>query len=92
MDTIDTYIPVSIIGCPIEFSVSKKKVFFDTDVPPSKKGTLLAPGRIFTHPILGNMRVEFMNMNGETGHGTKVFCQLLDNKVTNGIIRVNGMY
>jgi hypothetical protein len=31
MNIIDTYIPFSIIGCPIEFSVSKKYVFLETE-------------------------------------------------------------
>ena len=73
MDNIDKYIPVSIIGCPIEFSVTPQHIH-----------TLLAPGRIFTHPILGNMIFEFIETNHETGHVTKVFCQLLDNKRRKG--------
>jgi hypothetical protein len=79
MNIIDTYIPFSIIGCPIEFSVSKKNVFLETD-DPSNIRTWLVPGVVFTHPILGNMTLEFIEMNDETGHVTKVFCQLLDNK------------
>ena len=81
MNIIDTYIPFSIIGCPIEFSVSKKYkyVFLETG-DPSNIRTLLVPGMVFTHPILGNMTLEFIEMNDETGHVNKVFCQLLDNK------------
>uniref|UniRef100_A0A6C0D271 Uncharacterized protein n=1 Tax=viral metagenome TaxID=1070528 RepID=A0A6C0D271_9ZZZZ len=84
MENIDKYIPVSILGCPIEFSVSAKYVFLDTVDVPQTIRTLLAPGRIFTHPILGNMSLEFMETNHETGHITKVFCQLLDNKRRQG--------
>ena len=72
-------IPVSILGCPIEFWVSKNVVFFDTDAPRDLR-TLLAPGRVFTHPVLGNMTPEFIKMDPKTGHGTRVFCQLLDHK------------
>ena len=83
MDIMDTYIPFSIIGCPIEFSVCKKYVFLETG-DTSNIRTLLVPGRVYTHPILGNMTLEFIEMNDETGHVTKVFCQLLDNKRREG--------
>jgi len=73
-------IPVSIIGCPIEFSVSKKIVFFDTNTPLENK-TLLAPERVYTHPVLGNMTPKLIETCPKTGHATKVFCHLLDNKI-----------
>lgn len=79
MNIFDRYIPFSIIGCPIEFSVSKKYVLLETD-DTNNIQTWLVPGRLFTHPILGNMALEFIETNDETGHVTKVFCQLLDNK------------
>lgn len=73
-------IPVSIIGCPIEFSVSKKIVFSNTNTPQENK-TLLAPERVYTHPVLGNMTPKLIETCPKTGHATKVFCQLLDNKI-----------
>jgi len=74
---MNTCVCVSIIGCPLKFSVSEKIVClnnfdsFDTQ-------NLLAPERVFTHPVLGNMKPE--NFEMDQGHVTKVFCKLLDNK------------
>lgn len=73
-------IPVSIVGCPIEFSLPTHQVFIETEVPSSEVRTLLAPGRIFTHPVLGNMTPESFQMDPKTGHVTKVFCLLMDHK------------
>ena len=87
MYIIDRYIPFSIIGCPIEFSMCEKYVFLETD-DTSNIRTWLVPGRLFTHPILGNMTLEYIETNDETGRVTKVFCQLLDNKIRerNGVV------
>jgi predicted GIY-YIG superfamily endonuclease len=72
-------IPVSIIGCPIEFSLPIHEVFIETDHL-NEVHALLTPGRIYTHPVLGNMTPESFQMDPETGHITKVFCLLMDHK------------
>jgi len=72
---------VYIIGCPIKFSIPNEYVFLDYN---SLKETqnLLAAGKIFTHPVLGNMTPERFEIDPKTNHIIKVFCHLMDNKKT----------
>ena len=73
-----TMIPVCILGCPIQFSVMDNQVVIDVEC--DAPDTVLAPGRIYEHPILGNMTPEGFQVDPITGRTIKVFCSLMDNK------------